>query len=165
MGSWTTSTSTHHMGVLELKKVCFHLKSSEYRYFPFSSHAEDTVHNMVCWGLEILFFIAKLSSPTSHSFEALYLLTPQMVITATVAAEKSREKRSCWLDTNSTAAKLYIFQAIAKHYGWYLGYRRRGLGEMIWQNEGQAAEPHSVLHWGVKEKALACSAVSLVLVK
>ena len=33
-----------------------------------------------------------------------------MVITATVATEKAREKRSCRLDTNSAAAKPYIFK-------------------------------------------------------
>lgn len=32
-----------------------------------------------------------------------------MILTATVEIEKAREKRSCQLDTNSTAAKPYIF--------------------------------------------------------
>jgi len=37
------------------------------------------------------------------------------------------------------------FQAITKHYGWYLGYRRDGPGKMVWQSKGQAAKPQPVL--------------------
>lgn len=48
-----------------------------------------------------------------------------MVITDTVASEKAKEKRSCQLDTNSTAAKPYVFKPSLNMMG-----GSRGTGKM-----------------------------------
>lgn len=85
----------------------------------------NTQDGMLSFGNQIFHWKTVKRSLTSHSFEALYLLTPQMVITATVATEKAREKWSFWLDTNSTAAKSCIFQL-----SWNITGGTWGTGEM-----------------------------------
>lgn len=91
------------------------------------------------FGIQI--FHWKTVKKSIHSFEAFYVLTPQKLITATIvmATEKTREKRSCWLDKFHSSQTLH-FQAITKHYGWYLEYRRQGSGKTVGQNTRLAAE-------------------------